>query len=183
MVGHPRTMASATRRVRAMCATSWTRTMSAPARWRGRRSRPWPRPGRPEEPRRGARPEPLATRADEHRQPAEGFLELRQPVEQLEVLVGPLAEADARVDDDPLARDPALDGRLDRRPKPADDCLEDARRVARRLLVVHEHEVRIGLGRGDGRVRDPGSPPRRRSRCWRRRPAPRARRRLSTCRC
>ena len=30
MVGHPRTMASATRRVRSMCATSCTRTMSAP---------------------------------------------------------------------------------------------------------------------------------------------------------
>ena len=79
--------------------------------------------------------------------------------EQLEVFRGPLAEADARVDDDPLARDSALDGRLDRRSQPAGHGLEDAGRVARLLLVVHQHEVRVRLGRCDGRVRIAGGGP------------------------
>ena len=44
------------------------------------------------------------------------------------------------------------------RSQPTTVC-EDAGGVARLLLVVHQHEVRIGLGRGDGRARIPGRRP------------------------
>ena len=131
-VAHRRTIASATARVRAMAATSCTRTTSAPAAMasatRGRGAlHPVLGGGAAEQ----LAEEPLAARPDQEWQAAERGLQLRQPMEKLEVVGRALAEADARVDEQPVARHPRPTAASIASPQPADTSGDDAAGASR----------------------------------------------------
>ena len=112
LTGRHRTMPSATRTVRIIGSTSCTRTMSAPSAIASATvaAVPSTRSLR----RRAAQQladEPLAAGAHQHRQPAQRGLQLAEPMEQLDGVLRRLAEADAGVDDQVLARHAAAQRR------------------------------------------------------------------------
>ncbi len=160
MVGHPRTMASATRRVRAMCATSCTRTMSAPdamaratvaAVASTRSSGGAPSSSSPRNRFRlvptssGSPPSAAFSSASRWSSSRFSAVPLPKPMPGSTMIrsrATPRSMAASTAD-----RSQPVDG------------LEDAGRVARLLLVVHQDEVRVRLGRCDGRVRIAGGGP------------------------
>ena len=159
LTGRHRTMPSATRTVRIIGSTSCTRTMSAPAAIASATVAAVPS----SRSSGGAPPSSspmnrLRLVPDQHRQPAQRRLQLRQPMEQLDGVFRRLAEADAGVDDQVLARDAARQGVVDGVGQPGDHLVEDAVGVLGHLLVVHQHQVRAGIGGGGhgGGVVPPG---------------------------
>ena len=88
--------------------------------------------------------ERLARQPDEDGRP--------QPAEPLEVpdalviLLGRLAEAQARVEQDPAERNSGAGGEPQRPRKEALDVVEDVDRRVRRLAIVHDDHRRAGLG-------------------------------------
>jgi hypothetical protein len=110
----------------------------------------------------GASPDKRADHAlaagAEHDRAAEA-VEQRQAVQQLEIVLHRLAEADAGIDDDPRAVDARRDRRLDPRLQPVIDFEQHRPVVARRLLhrlgaalMVHQHDRAAGAGDHLGRA-------------------------------
>ena len=94
----------------------------------------------------------LAGDADQHR-PAEGD-DLAEPPEELEVLLHGLAEAEARVEADPLLRDARVDGEpeplLEEGGDVAGDVVVHGIELHRPRLSLHVHQAQVGLrGRDD----------------------------------